>query len=426
MDSSLNIAIIGGGVIGCQIALGLIKRNLNVTVFEQATELRELGVAFGFVTPIVEIIHHIDPRIGCALSKIGSLNKQPFRWVDGYSTEDIRLRPTDQLPDAVFEGPEVLVCRRSNFLEEMVSLLPDACLRLGKRLEKLEQHADSGNVKLTFSDGTTEVFDAVIGCDGIKSNVRKEIVGADNPAALPHFALESAYRCLIDMDKASSALGPLAKTPMIWVGPGAHLVSYPVVEKYLNVAAFIRQNEWPHQAQVAEGSREDVTQAFSTWGPAVRALVDTLPEQLSRWAMFDTLDNPLPSYVRGTVAVAGDAAHGSTPHFGMGAGMGVEDALVLVSVLERVQEALKANSNLNKQKTLEKAFRVYDSARRERSQSLVAISRRQGEMYKVEIDEAGRDWKKFVDDTQKRVYPIYNFDWQGMVTKAVDELNSDL
>jgi salicylate hydroxylase len=162
MASSLKIAIIGGGVIGCQAALGLVKRNLDVTVFEQAKELRELGVGFGFTTSIVEIMNYIDPRIVSALSRIGSRTKQPFRWVDGYSTEDIRLRPSDQLPDAVLPTPgqDVTVCRRSNFLDEMVSLLLDGCLRLGKRLEKLEQQADSGNVKLVFPDGTTEVFDA--------------------------------------------------------------------------------------------------------------------------------------------------------------------------------------------------------------------------------------------------------------------------
>jgi salicylate hydroxylase len=162
MASSLKIAIIGGGVIGCQTALGLVKRNLDVTVFEQAKEHRELGVGFGFATSIVEIMNHIDPRIASALSRIGRPNKQPFRWVDGYSAEDIRLRPSDQLPDAVLATPgqDVIVCRRSNFLDEMVSLLPDGCLRLGKRLEKLEQQVDSGNVKLIFSDGTAEVFDA--------------------------------------------------------------------------------------------------------------------------------------------------------------------------------------------------------------------------------------------------------------------------
>jgi salicylate hydroxylase len=122
----------------------------------------------------------------------------------------------------------------------------------------------------------------VIGCDGIKSNVRRQIVAADDPAAVPHFAHESAYRCLIDMDKASPAIGPLAKMLMIWVGPGAHLVAYPVVlDKYLNVAAFIRQSQWPHQdVQVVQGSQKDVAEAFSTWGPAVRALVNALQRLL--------------------------------------------------------------------------------------------------------------------------------------------------
>lgn len=232
------------------------------------------------------------------------------------------------------------------------------------------------------------------------------------------------------MDKAAAALGEISKKPIMYVGEGANIMTYPVADyKYLNVAAFVRDNgEGPDIAkQTALGSKKDVLDAYSKFGPTVRALVELLPDELNRWALFDTLDHPLSTFAFHRIALAGDAAHGSTPHHGAGAGMGIEDALVLTNILERVSAAFKTStSKVNKSKALIDAFEVYDSIRRERSQWLVASSRRQGQVHKWLVPNVGKDFDKLVKDAQERIYKIMYYDWKAMLYEANDELDRRL
>lgn len=269
----------------------------------------------------------------------------------------------------------------------------------------------------------------MIGCDGLRSQVRKAVLEPGDPAATPKYAHESAYRCLVDMDKAYPILGEITRNIFLWTGNGAHIGTYPVADyKYLNVAAFVRDREWPDESQqVVTGHLEDIAASFADFGPAIRALVKILPEKQSRWGMFDSLDNPLSTYAYDAVALAGDAAHCSTPHHGYGASMGVEDAVVLASVLERAQEVLQNDASPEeRRRVLKVAFEAYDSVRRERSQWLVWSSRRQGQMVKGEVPEVGRDRTAFVKDTKERVEKIYKFDGGKEAADAVQALNAAL
>lgn len=124
---------------------------------------------------------------------------------------------------------------------------------------------------------------AVVGCDGIKSRVRQIVLGEDNPASYPHYSHQSAYRALIEMDKALAALGHLPSGQLMYLGPRAHINTYPVGRgKFMNFVAFIQdKNEWPDNENLtAPASKADVVEAFSKFGPAVRAMIDLLPTSL--------------------------------------------------------------------------------------------------------------------------------------------------
>ncbi|EWZ46143.1 hypothetical protein FOZG_06326 [Fusarium oxysporum Fo47] len=96
---------------------------------------------------------------------------------------------------------------------------------------------------IKFCNSTSAKADSVISCNSIKSQVRQIIAKIDNPASYPRYAHESAYRCLVDMNKAFPVLGHLAKRQILFAGHGAHIMAYPVADcKYLNVAAFIRDS----------------------------------------------------------------------------------------------------------------------------------------------------------------------------------------
>ena len=227
------------------------------------------------------------------------------------------------------------------------------------------------------------------------------------------------------MDKALPAVGDLCKGMVMYMGQGAHLMAYPVDDfKSLNVAAFIHDDgEWPEgEKHTISGSKEDIQKAYSNFGPTVRSLVALVPDELNRWAMFDTFDHPLPTYAYGRITLAGDAAHGSTPHFGAGAGMGVEDALVLSSVLQQAATKMRTHgAAVSKARVLSAAFEAYDAVRRERSQWLVRSSRRQGQKVKGLDPEIGKDFDKFKEDTGAFMEQFFYYDFRAMLQQATDE-----
>ena len=174
----------------------------------------------------------------------------------------------------------------------------------------------------------------VIGCDGIKSRVRQNVIGADHPGAYPQYTHKVAYRGLVPMDRAIQVLGKWkAHNFHHHVGPNAHLTHYPVANNsLLNVTVFLSDpNSWPdHTNMVAAGTRQEVAHALLGWHPAVLGLVQLLPDELIKWALFDLAEFPAPRYNAGQICIAGDAAHASSPHHGAGACLGVSIFLIIL------------------------------------------------------------------------------------------------
>lgn len=293
----------------------------------------------------------MNPAITAALKRCGAVpisdedDKDNYlRWIDGYNQH----RPDDpsyQRPLAQIGGGGFRGCRRDQFLEELAKDLPPGVIEFRKRMESLEQKAD-GTVVLTFADGTQAEADAgmfplgqsvraqlthtdtiVIGCDGVKSSVRKSILGVDHEASYAQYTHKVAYRGLVPMNAAIEVLGHWkANNFHHHVGPGSHLTHYPVANhQALNVVVFLSDPEpWSGDtSMVAEGSRDEVEAALRDWHPTVLNLVKLLPKKLSKWGLFDLGEYLVPNYNNGSVCLAGDAAHASSPHHGAGACLGV-------------------------------------------------------------------------------------------------------
>lgn len=229
------------------------------------------------------------------------------------------------------------------------------------------------------------------------------------------------------MDKAIEALGPYkAMNQHNHVGPNANLLHYPVANNtMINAVAFVRDpNEWPDDKQtVAQGTRDDVKAAFTGWCPSVRDLIDRFPDTLSKWAIFDLWEYPVPGYNGGRLCLAGDAAHGSSPHHGAGACMGIEDALCLSTLMQKVVAEARENPEV-KEQALRAAFTTYDAIRRIRSQWVVNSSRRVCDLHQQ------REWgdaTKLVraetcfEEIKDRSLKIWHFDFDSMLDETRQE-----
>jgi salicylate hydroxylase len=163
--------------------------------------------------------------------------------------------------------------------------------------------------------------------------------------------------------------------------------------------------------------------ALRQWSPSIRELVEKMPEKVFKWAMFDMADNPADTYAHGRVCLAGDAAHASTPFHGAGACMGVEDALVLVSVLET---ALTKAGGSRKADVISAAFQAYSASRMERSQWLVRSSREMGDIYQWRYPATGRDPEKIKAEIESRSRRLWDFNVGKMVQDAKAECEKRL
>ncbi len=260
-----------------------------------------------------------------------------------------------------------------------------------------------------------------MGCDGIKSRVREILLGKGNPASYPHYTHKIAYRGLIPMDKAAEAIGDKnARNQHMHIGPGRHLLHFPVADQTLiNVAAFVADPyEWrDDEKMTAPATREEVQADFADWGPTVRAITSLLPDELDRWAIFDSFDHPAEAYARGRVCIAGDAAHASAPHHGAGAGIGVEDVLCLSTLMEMAMSSLQGNE-ASKDHALEVSFDTFNAVRHERSQWLVNSSRGICDVYEWADPHTGNDVEKCFEEIKWRSHKIWNFDIDGMLGEA--------
>lgn len=128
-----------------------------------------------------------------------------------------------------------------------------------------------------FEDGTREEADAIVGCDGIKSRTRHIVLGADHPAANPVFSGKYAYRGLIPMEKAVSALGDeLARNSQIYMGHHGHVLTFPIDKgKTMNVVAFRTKldGKWEDPMWVRPSTTKDMIADFVGWGDKVQSIL---------------------------------------------------------------------------------------------------------------------------------------------------------
>ncbi|GAQ47104.1 hypothetical protein ATEG_08666 [Aspergillus niger] len=204
----------------------------------------------------------------------------------------------------------------------------------------------------------------------------------------------------------------------MYSGPKAHVLHFPVAkQKLLNIVAFVNDpTDWPLGQPMSEpATKDEVAVVFSDWGPTVRSIIDLLTSELDKWAVFDGMDHPAPSYSRERICITGDAAHASSPHHGAGAGIGIEDALALCELLDRVQKDRIAHGRSDRWALLETAFKVFSDVRYERSHWLVRSSREACDIFEWIDPACGQDMTKGHEEITRRSHKIWYFDVEGML-----------
>jgi salicylate hydroxylase len=191
--------------------------------------------------------------------------------------------------------------------------------------------------------------------------------------------------------------------------------------KLFNIAIFAHDPSDFAEADkmTAAATREEVERAVAGMSPNITEIAKLFPEKMVKWGIFDMYEDPAPTFNRGLVCIAGDAAHASSPHQGVGACMGVEDALVLCEVLDTAQASLNSRHSKPSHRTAsQQALQAFSSTRMERSQWLVRSSREMGEMYQWRYGPTGRDPQRCHVKLEKASRRVWDFDVQKLISDA--------
>ncbi|KAH7110673.1 putative salicylate hydroxylase, partial [Dactylonectria macrodidyma] len=418
---NLKYAIIGGGIAGLTLAIALHHRGVSVKIYEQAPQFGEIGAGVSFTPNAVQAMRMCHAGVEEAFEKVCTRNMWPSKqkvWFDYYDgqTKDVEAKmqkPAFSISNNLGQNG----VHRAHFLDELVKLVPSELASFGKRLKKFEQ-AEDGEYTLFFCDGSTAQADAILACDGIKSQVRQCLFGADHPCAFPSYTHKYAYRVLVPMEDAENAIGKeKAQNAGMHMGKGGHVLTFPVNHgNTLNVVAFhTTSSDWPDNSKlVAQATREDALRDFAGFGDTVTSLLKLATPSLETWAIFDLGKNPPPAFAQGRVCLVGDAAHATSPHHGAGAGMCIEDAAVLAHLL--------SDPIVTGRSELERALEVYDSVRRERGSWLVQSSSHIGNTYEWLAEGIEDDLVKIEAEINLRNGLIANVNVAEMCQAAQAEL----
>ncbi|WJR79833.1 FAD-dependent monooxygenase [Bradyrhizobium sp. NP1] len=369
MPGSLRIAIVGGGIGGLAAALALRKRGLDVSVFEQAEVLREIGAGVSIHPNAARLLRRVG--LEDQLQKIGS------------PISGIALRTSQGKAIATPEGPAMPAfsggdqgynVHRADFLNLLFGALPKGTVTLGHRCIQLREEAD--RVRLSFANGASAEADVVIGADGIRSVIQRGIGLQSRPTSEGIMA----YRGLIPAERLSWASD--LKDPTLWLGFGRSFLLYPVARgRLINMVAFVPTDTDSEESWSAPGELKALGAEYAGWDQPVQDTISAL-EETYRWGIYDRA--PLPYWSTKRITLMGDAAHPMVPHVGQGAGQSIEDGFTLAVLLEGCTT-----------KEVADRLKLYETIRLERTSKVQALARAAGKLYRSEHDSAAEKAERF-------------------------------
>src|SRR5213079_1408259 len=220
-------------------------------------------------------------------------------------------------------GAPHMTLHRADLLAVIALGFPAERVHLGHRLVGLADRGD--HVEGWFDNGARITPDILVGADGIHSAVRGILFGEE----APRFAGCVAYRGLVPVERIAD-LG-LETGNQSWVGPGGHLVRYPVSRgRLLNFVGWTEHDSWNREDWTDRATVERALAAFEGWHPQVRQII-AAADTCFVWALFDR--EPLPRWSVGRTTLLGDACHPMYPFMGQGAAQAIEDGATLAACL---------------------------------------------------------------------------------------------
>lgn len=389
-NKQLPVLVVGGGIGGMATALSLAKFEIPSIVFEQATEFRVFGSGLQFCPNTFKMIDYLgllDSFYDIAIFP------ENLCYVDGLTGKEFMKLPLQgefvnrfRYHFGSFRRNDVIQtfydhCRKSPFIQ----LVTDA---------KIVKVNDEGSHPIVSSTkGQSFEGSAVIGCDGLWSDIRPYI--DDSKLRISG---QIIYRGVVHADQMPKNLR--LENIVHYVRPNAHIVYYPIGKKQLFNISAIFQTDRVVDPRETIGKKEELYHWFQGSIPEIMELLERV-DTTHMWSLNDR--DPVRNWTKGRVTLLGDAAHPTLPYLTSGAGMAIEDAVVLAIEMSKDPSNYPA------------AFKRYQEQRYIRTSYVQLFSRAYGDVHHSDgtVRELRNSVISQVSDEEK-------FKWVSFLYKGID------
>jgi len=344
--------VIGGGIGGLTAAIALKQTGWDVSVYERAPELREVGAGITLWTNAVKVLRKLG--MGQAIESVASTIRQG----EARSWRGRLLMRTDfgYLNEKL--GAPTIGVHRADLQAKLADHLGREHIHLGMTCVAYDQDEKGANT--LFAKGDEIRGQILVGADGIKSLVRNQLLGVE-PL---RYAGYTAWRGVGLIDRPEVPLG----VTVIAMGRGSQVGMLPIGGG--RTYWFATANVPVAGEDSTGGHKPELMKRFGNWWTAIPAVIEATPK--SGIIRNDIVDRPpVRKWTDGRVTLLGDAAHPTTPNMGQGACMAIESGYVLAKCLKEAE-------------TPEAGLLAYEQARFDRTAMITNQSWKYGKMFAYE------------------------------------------
>jgi 2-polyprenyl-6-methoxyphenol hydroxylase-like FAD-dependent oxidoreductase len=350
----MKAIVIGAGIGGLSAAIALRRAGVEALVFERTRELKELGAGLSLTANATKALNGLG--LTDALRGIGiPIGVAEIR---AWRGEVLARIPTWQLDEKV--GARSAAVHRADLQGALLRELGDEAVRLGAACRGFEQEGEG--VRAFFDDGTEERADLLVGADGLRSTIRRGLLGDENP----RYAGYTAWRAVVAPE---DELVPADEAWEVW-GRGVRFICTQIGRGRVYWAVSKNAPEGEHDVSTG-AAKNALLELCAGWLEPVEELIAaTEKAAILRTDIYDR--GPVRKrWGKGRATLLGDAAHPMTPDLGQGACQAIEDAVALVECLEE-------------RENIEAALELYEARRTRRTAALVRGSRRVGRIAQLQ------------------------------------------
>jgi 2-polyprenyl-6-methoxyphenol hydroxylase-like FAD-dependent oxidoreductase len=346
----LSTIVVGGGIGGLSLARELTIAGLPVVVLERASKLATVGAGI-IMNPNAMGVLEANGLAACVRSR-----SAPYLVRDTFDDRGRPLARRDYRP--LYARGRLAVgalLHRAHLQECLHDGLPAGTVRLDARIVALD--AGPEGVRVETEGGEAFTGDVLIGADGIRSSVRLRFFGPNEPVYLGYRSHRFVVPNPDGLEHFTEFLGRGRRVGLVPIG-SSQLYVWTTFNSPLESRAWALESADALRMAFGEFSDSRVRRAFDSL-TSTEGVVCTDIEEVEQ-----------PRWASGRVALLGDAAHALTPNMGQGAGMAMEDAVVLAG------ELVKADRG---ETDVPAALTAYAARRQQRVDTIARLSRQIGE-----------------------------------------------